>query len=306
MSSIDAKIKAEVALETEEISKTAMYLPPLHKHKQYPYIQHQEIRSLSPKAGKQFFSPGLSEKDEFERQKQSLLKKYNFPSNFPIMKSPREMQEPYAFMAQQLMISNETSANSKQRAKHKLKKGALGVNIGQVLKDAETLLQTAKLALRQSRLHVQEASAVSPVRHSTHHERSSSPSYKNPSPKASSSSSTFRQHSDQLSNSPETTLAKLSQTMPNQQKKILTDNFSSPTIRIFKAELAPLPRISTKNQTPGPKSQKETSAAKQETPGDVAKQGIPGENVAPESAFDSKVSMKKIMMEIEKPSVLTN
>ena len=247
MSRIEAKIKTEVALETSEISKTAFYLPPVHKRVTQPYIENVDTRSLSPKTGHRSQALGLVEQDEFERQKQLLLKKYSFPSNNPIEKTPREMQEPYAFMAKQLTLSKETSMHAKQRAKKKPEKSNL--NVVQVMKDAETLLQTAKIVLRESRRQAQEAVKIHPTGGLSYAQRSAGPSSLISSPKIVSET----QSSNLLNNSPvapalnsvqKSALTKLS---PQLDKHVINlHQPAGPVIRIFKAELAPINRHRTK------------------------------------------------------------
>lgn len=249
MSQIDQKIKTEVAWETSEIAKTDFYLPPVHKRIPHPYIENVDSLNLSPKAGHRSHVLGFTEQDEFERQKQLLLKKYTFPSSNPILKTPREMQEPCSFMARQLMLSKNTSMHAKQRSKKKLGKGNVDVN--QVVKEAETLLQTAKIVLRESRRQAQETVVIHPTGASTHVQRCISPSYLN----AASNVTSDLQSSNQLNNSP---MALMLDSEPKPSKAKVTPDKSitqvAPMIRIFKAELAPVSPHRTKIQKAHPDS----------------------------------------------------
>ena len=295
MSRIEAKIKTEVALETSEISKTAFYLPPVHKRVSQPYIENVDTRSLSPKTGHRSQALGLVEQDEFERQKQLLLKRYSFPSNNPIEKTPREMQEPYAFMAKQLTLSKETSMHAKQRAKKKPEKSNL--NVVQVMKDAETLLQTAKIVLRESRRQAQEAVKIHPTGGLSYAQRSASPSSLISSPKIVSET----QSSNLLNNSP------VAPTLNSVQKSALTKMSpqldkhginlpAGPVIRIFKAELAPINRHRTK--APNAEADlniKELNMAKQNSL-------LNGTILNTDKSETESFPTKKSLMEVEKVS----
>ncbi len=245
MSRIEEKIKTEVAWETTEMSKTAFYLPPVHKRKQQPYVENVDSRNLSPQMGHLSQASGFFEQNEFERKKQLLLKRYSFPSTAPIVKSPKEMDEPYAFLAQQLILSNESTMHAKQRAKKKVSKNAAIIDVSQVMKDAETLLQTAKLALRQSRRQALDA----PINfESLPKRRSESPSSLNSSPKVIPGP----QNQNLLNNSP------IAPVLNSVQKLDPKASFShgakhspGPMIRIFKAEMAPVVPHRTKNQLAG-------------------------------------------------------
>jgi len=249
MSRIEEKIKTEVAWETTEMSKTAFYLPPVHKRKQQPYVENVDSRNLSPQIGRLSQASGFFEQNEFERKKQLLLKKYSFPSTAPIVKSPKEMDEPYAFLAQQLILSNESSMHAKQRAKKKVSKNAAIIDVSQVMKDAETLLQTAKLALRQSRCKAPDA-PISPANcESLPKQRSESPSSINSSPKAIPGS---LQNQNLLNNSP---IAPVLNSVQKLDPKVSfshgVNHSPGPIIRIFKAEMAPVVPHRTKNQLAG-------------------------------------------------------
>jgi hypothetical protein len=243
MSQIEQKIKTEVAWETSEISKSEFYLPPVHKRIPHPYIENVDFRNLSPKTGNRTL--GLNEHEDFERQKQLLIKKYSFPSSNPISKTPREMQETYSFMAKQLILSKETSMHTKQRAKKKPEHGNVDVN--QVVKDAETLLHTAKIVLRASRRQAQEAVIIHPTGAFSNTQRAISPSYLSSIPKAPFDS----QSSIQLNNSPiAPTLnpeQKLAKAKVSPEKHVMIARVE-PMIRIFKAELVPVSNSRTKIQ----------------------------------------------------------
>ena len=238
MSRIEDKIKTEVALETMEITKTDFYLPPVHKRRHESWIENVDPRSLSPKTGLRSRASGLIEQDEFVRQKKMLLKKYNFPSDTPFPRTPREMQETYAFTAQQLIDTNEASVHAMQRDKRGAKKGHNHVDVGQVLKNAQTLLQTAKLALRHSRLQMRDSVTITPTRGLESGARSVSPSSLSTSPNVVTPE---RHSSNHLNNSPSApslnAINAIKKTTPNQFVK----NHTGPMIRIFRAELAPLP-----------------------------------------------------------------
>jgi hypothetical protein len=262
MSRIEEKIQAEVALETKETSKTSFYLPPVHKRKQIPYVENVDSMNLSPKSRHQS-SSGLTQKEELEQYKQCTLKKYSFPSNIPLLKSPKEMQEPYAFLAQQLIASNQNSKHAKSRAQKKLAKERGVVDVSQVMKEAETLLQTAKLALRQSRRQTQDSVVITPSCDLEHGKRSASPSTLNSSPMCNVLDSKSSNH---LNNSPvgpvlnsfQKSTSTLMSLTPN--KMIHT----GPIIRIFKAELAPVVSNRTKIEINRPDA-KEVNSAKQDS-----------------------------------------
>ena len=264
MSRIEEKIQAEVALETTETSKTAFYLPPVHKRKQIPYVENVDSMNLSPKI-RHPSSSGLTQKEELERYKQCTLKKYSFPSNIPLLKSPKEMQEPYAFLAQQLIVSNQNSKHAKLRAKKKPAKERVVVDVSQVMKEAESLLQTAKLALRQSRRQAQDSVVITPSCDLEHGRRSASPSTLNSSPMCNAFDSKSTNH---LNNSPvgpvlNSVQKSASTLMSFTPDKNVTIN-TGPIIRIFKAELAPVVSNRTKIQINRPDA-KEANSAKQDS-----------------------------------------
>lgn len=296
MSRIQEKIHAEVALETAEISKTAFYLPPVHKRKQIPYVENVDSRSLSPNSGRRSAASGFTEKDEFERQKRLTLKKYNFPSNAPILKSPREMQEPYAFLSQQLIASNKNSKHEKARAQTKTAKVKVTIDVSQVMKDAETLLQTAKLALRQSRVQAQKAAAVTPscaLGHERPERQSFSPSSLNASPGSPFGARLDSQTPNVLNNSP------IAQALNSVQKSALStekyaSNHTGPIIRIFKAELAPIASNRTKIKNVGAGARAtELNDAKRDALQNVATVKADLHDIGSEPKMKSLIGMEK-------------
>ena len=298
MSRIEDKIKTEVALETMEISKTELYLPPVHKRRQEPWIEKVDARSLSPKNGLRSRVFGLSEQDEYVQQKKMLMKKYNFPSDIPIPKTPREMEETYAFTAQQLKDANEASMHAKQRDKRGAKKGNAHVDVGQVLKKAETLLQTAKLALRNSRLQMQDSVIITPTRVLESGARTASPSSLRTSPTVFTPE---QQSSNQLNNSP---VAQALNAVKKTASNSIVKPQTGPIIRIFKAELAPLP-------TPLPKHRKnvrtvDTDPKMKKLGSAMLENGLDSPAVKSDLSDTDSAPEKKTVFEMEKSAGSSN